>query len=281
MRGKEKLQWVFFTDLDGTLLDHATYKWTRARRALTTLRRRGIPLVIVTSKPRPELFPLLRALGRREPFVVENGGAIYLPAAYFPFRVEATESAGKGWRRLVLGVPRNRLVRALDRASRRAHVRVRGFSEMSGSEVAKLTGMRLTSARQAMRREFDEPFVIQDQDQRSVIRLGQAIRREGLRMTRGSRFFHILGANDKGAAVRRLKSWFRRLKGFEVRAVGLGDSPNDVALLRAVDLPILVARPDGRYDTETLAAVPKVRRAGGIGPGGWDRAVRRVLREGK
>ena len=152
---------------------------------------------------------------------------------------------------------------------------------MSGSEVAKLTGMRLTSARQAMRREFDEPFVIQDQDQRSVIRLGQAIRREGLRMTRGSRFFHILGANDKGAAVRRLKSWFRRLKGFEVRAVGLGDSPNDVALLRAVDLPILVARPDGRYDTETLAAVPKVRRAGGIGPGGWDRAVRRVLREGK
>ena len=56
MRGKEKLQWVFFTDLDGTLLDHATYKWTRARRALTTLRRRGIPLVIVTSKTRAEVL---------------------------------------------------------------------------------------------------------------------------------------------------------------------------------------------------------------------------------
>ena len=73
--------WVFFTDLDGTLLEHTSYRWDAARRALALVKRRGYPLVIVTSKTRAEVLPVLRGLGRREPFVVENGGAIYFPAA--------------------------------------------------------------------------------------------------------------------------------------------------------------------------------------------------------
>jgi mannosyl-3-phosphoglycerate phosphatase len=82
-----------------------------------------------------------------------------------------------------------------------------------------------------------------------------------------------MGANDKGVAVRRLTEWFERLGGSPVRAVGLGDSPNDIPMLRAVSVPVLVARPGGRYDAETSAAVPRARRAGGIGPHGWNRAV--------
>jgi mannosyl-3-phosphoglycerate phosphatase len=61
--------------------------------------------------------------------------------------------------------------------------------------------------------------------------------------------------------------------------VGLGDSPNDIALLRGVDVPILVARPGGRYDLETRAAVTRARRAGGVGSVGWNRAVLKLLGE--
>ncbi len=273
--------WVFFTDLDGTLLDHSTYRWSAARRALDGIRRCGSPLVIVTSKSRAEVLPLLRDLRRREPFVVENGGAIYFPVGYFQFHLKGTEGAGRGWQRVILGEPRRRLVAALARAARRTGVRVRGFAQMSPHQVAEATGLRLPEARRALQREFDEPFVIQGGGARAWARLRGEIRRQGLQATRGSRFFHILGTNDKGAAVRRLSGWFRRAAGAGVRTVGLGDSPNDVALLRAVDLPILVARPGGRYDAETLAAVPRVRRAGGIGPEGWDRAVRDLLRQTK
>ena len=60
--------------------------------------------------------------------------------------------------------------------------------------------------------------------------------------------------------------------------VALGDSPNDIPMLREVDVPILVAHPGGRYDTETLASVPRAQRAGGIGPEGWNRAVLGLLR---
>ena len=52
---------VFFTDLDGTLLDPRTYAWTAARPALRALARRQQPLVIVTSKTRAEVLPPLQA----------------------------------------------------------------------------------------------------------------------------------------------------------------------------------------------------------------------------
>jgi mannosyl-3-phosphoglycerate phosphatase len=268
---------VFFTDLDGTLLDHQTYAWTAARTALAALARKGLPLVIVTSKTRAEVVPLLRELGRREPFVVDNGGAIYLPLRYFPFRIEGAEPVRRGWQRVALGTSYQRLVAALATAARRARVRVRGFAQMTAREVAERAGLAPVAARRAHQREFDEPFVILEGGGQAWPRLQREIRKLGLRATRGSRFFHILSANDKGAAVRRLRAWFERLYGSPVRAVGLGDSPNDIPMLRAVTVPVLVARPGGRYDRETLSSVPHAKRAGGIGPEGWNRAVLRVL----
>ncbi len=270
--------WIIFTDLDGTLLDHATYSWNAAGEALDFLRRQQIPLVIVTSKTRAEVMPILRDLRRREPFVAENGGAIYLPAAYFPFKIEKARRTEGDWRRVSLGTQRRALLRALARAARRAGVRVRGFAKMTAREVGTLTGLNLHAARRAMQREYDEPFQILDPAPQAWPRLLREIRREGLNATRGSRFFHILGRNDKGAAVRRLLGWYRRARGGRVRAVGLGDSPNDIPLLRAVHIAFLVARPGARYDAETRSALPRARLAGGIGPAGWDRAVRTLLR---
>jgi mannosyl-3-phosphoglycerate phosphatase len=262
-----------FTDLDGTLLGHEDYDWKPAARALALLRRRQIPLVLVTSKTRAEVMPLLARLRRREPFVVENGGAVYFPEGYFRFRIRGEKRARQGWCRVAFGTSRRRLLAALRRASRRAGVKVRSFAEMTAREVASLTGLRVREARLAMQREYDEPFVLSGAGRGDWPRLRRAIRDEGVRATRGSRFFHVLGRNDKGVAVRTLKRWFERHRQDRVRTIGLGDSPNDIPLLGAVDVPVLVARPGGRYDRETLSAVPRARRAGGVGPAGWNRAV--------
>jgi mannosyl-3-phosphoglycerate phosphatase len=270
-RSRQKL--VIFTDLDGTLLDDQTYRWTAARPALQALARAQYPLVVVTSKTRAEVDPILLALGRREPFVVENGGAIYIPAGYFPFTPECTIAAGAGWRKVILGAPRTRLVKQLAIAARRAKVQIRGFSQMPAPEVAERTGLPLEHARRALRRQYDEPFVILNETARAWPRLKREIERQGFSTTRGSRFFHISGRGDKGVAVARLVGWLRRAHGTNCRTVGLGDCPNDIPLLSSVDQPILVARPGNRYDEETLAAVPRVQRVVGVGPAGWNRAV--------
>ncbi|HEV2495847.1 MAG TPA: HAD-IIB family hydrolase [Terriglobia bacterium] len=265
-----------FTDLDGTLLDRETYRWTAARPALDILRRRCIPLVIVTSKAAAEVWPLVRALARREPLVVENGGAIIFPTRYFPFTIAGARPLRRGWHEVILGAPRRRLITALARAARRAQVCVRGFNDMSAREVAELTSLSLEESRRALERQCDEPFLVLDRKPAAAWRrLRREIRRLGFTATRGTRLFHIT-ASDKGAGVRRVVQWFRRA-GVVSATVGLGDSPNDIPLLRTVDLAIVVAGAGGRYDAETLAAVPKARRAGGAGPVGWNRSILELL----
>ena len=273
-KGQKNL--IIFTDLDGTLLDDRNYRWTAARPALRALARARCPLVIVTSKTRAEVEPILLAFGRREPFAVENGGAVYIPAGYLPFIPEGAIRERGGWYKVILGTPRPRLVKMLGASARRAEIQIRGFSEMNSREVAERTGLALDDARRALRRQYDEPFVILNETARVWSRLRKEIARKGLGTTRGSRFFHITGKTDKGVAVARLAGWFHRAFGPSSRTAGLGDSPSDIPLLKAVDQPILVARPGNRYDAETLAAVPRVQRAGGVGPAGWNRAVLRL-----
>ncbi|RPJ04094.1 MAG: hypothetical protein EHM36_11275, partial [Deltaproteobacteria bacterium] len=46
---------ILFSDLDGTLLDRATYSFEGAEPALRSLKRSRIPLVLASSKTRPEV----------------------------------------------------------------------------------------------------------------------------------------------------------------------------------------------------------------------------------
>lgn len=162
---------VVFTDLDGTLLDHANYQWSAAQPALEELARRGVPLVMVSSKSRIEILSLLRNFGRRDPFVVENGGAIYVPVRYFPFAIEEAELSTGGWWRISLGTPYRKLVEELEAAARAVEVRVLGFSQMSPSELADFAEFGIADARRALQREFDEAFLIVSGDQRAWPRL--------------------------------------------------------------------------------------------------------------
>ena len=77
---------IIITDLDGTLLHHRTYSFEEAKPALDLVRRQGIPLVICSSKTRAEIEVYRKRLDNNHPFISENGGGIYIPAGYFPFR---------------------------------------------------------------------------------------------------------------------------------------------------------------------------------------------------
>src|SRR5512143_2726927 len=76
---------VIFTDLDGTLLHPKTYSFTEALPALELIRERGIHLVLCSSKTRAEIEVYRKRLHNEAPFIVENGGAIFVPVGYFIF----------------------------------------------------------------------------------------------------------------------------------------------------------------------------------------------------
>ena len=267
---------VVFTDLDGCLLEEDTGAYEAAAPALQALRRAEVPLVLCTSKTRAEVEPLHRRLGLEDPYVVENGGAIAIPASAHAWKGPLLPRGG-GPLMVPLGAPRARLVEALAEIAGELGVSVRGFADLTVEEVGELTGLTLEAARLAAAREFDEPFLLEGGASTTAAEsaLAAAADRRGLRVTWGGRFHHLTGPADKGRAVRQLLS----LHGGPVSSVALGDSANDLTMLEAVDRPVLVPRPDGNVAEVLTRAFPSAERAPWPGPRGWNEAVLAVLRD--
>jgi mannosyl-3-phosphoglycerate phosphatase len=101
---------------------------------------------------------------------------------------------------------------------------------------------------------------------------------KGLNLITGGRLFHLTGQNDKGKAVKILINLYQQAFKTTCKAIGLGDSMNDLSLLEACDLPILVKKPDGSYDKDVVAQI-KPTLADGIGPEGWNKAILEVIGE--
>ena len=267
----------FFTDLDGTLLDESTYSFDAAKPALALIRSLGICLVICTSKTRAEVLPLQRKLGIESPFIVENGGAIHLPSRIFA-KTLLHHDDDHEWIQVELGTPYERMVEFLAGARKQLDLEIVGFSDLSVSEIAARCGLPLEQARRAKEREYDEPFFILRSAADSIQAFESAAAEEGLAITRGGRCCHLAGGCDKGRAVNMLARIMRFCFG-DVFTMGIGDSPNDLSMLEAVDLPILVQRPGGRYHPVLVNALEKAIRAPGIGPIGWNEAVVTLLKE--
>lgn len=266
---------LFFTDLDGTLLDEDTYDVAPARPGLDALRVHRIALVLCSSKTRAEMEPLADELDLETPLIVENGGALVLPVGALPGLPPGARREG---RRVVvpLGRPRSDLLAALPDVAASAGVAVRPFAAMSAEEIGGLTGLSPEAAARAAEREWDEPFVVETEAGPDTdARLEAGARRHGMTVSRGGRFHHLTGATDKGDAARTLL----RLLPLEPHGgtVALGNAANDLPLLKAVDRPIVMPRRRGGIDTTLAAALPGAERARAAGPGGWAAAVLDVL----
>ena len=70
---------IIFTDLDGTLLDHISYDWSKAKPALKICQSLHIPVIMVSSKTRAELDILRKEMAISFPLISENGGGIFFP----------------------------------------------------------------------------------------------------------------------------------------------------------------------------------------------------------
>jgi mannosyl-3-phosphoglycerate phosphatase len=257
---------IIFTDLDGTLLDKDTYSFDEAKPALKLVKQKRIPIILTTSKTRAEVEVYNKKLGISHPFICENGGGIFIPKDYFKVGFEYT-SEEDGYCVIRLGEPYKRLREVLNQV-KKAGINVKGFGDMSIDEICRITNLPREEAVLAKQREFTEPFMLEkEEDEKKVFNI---IERNGLRHTKGGRFYHITGNNDKGKAVRILTGLYRK-EYADVVTYGIGDAENDFAMLDNVDNAFLVQRKDGNYTSE------KYGKAKGIGPEGWNSLVLSLL----
>jgi mannosyl-3-phosphoglycerate phosphatase len=261
---------IIITDLDGTLLDKETYSLSAVRPLLNLLREKEIPVIFCTSKTRAEVEFYREKLGNEHPFIVENGGALFIPTNYFPFPLRATTLLN-GYALFEFGTPYPQLLKSLKVSAQQSNCPVTGFNDLTAEEVSSQINLPIELAELAKIREYDEPFLIHDVNKTG--RLLKNIEDMGLHWTRGGRFYHIHGNNNKGMATKILRLLYREIDS-QITTIALGDSLNDQSLLEIADFPIVV---QSGADSELLAAVLHAPLTQDPGPQGWNQAIRELL----
>ncbi len=271
---------IIFSDLDGTLLDHHSYEFREALTALKELKRQNIPLILTSSKTSAEIQSIRLQLQNDHPYIVENGGAVYIPEGYFSIKFEFHKQK-YSYLVVELGTTYPILREALNEIKLKTGLSIQGFGDLSPEELASISGLSLAEANLALQREYNEPFEINEPfNEIKLHQLSKLISEIGLNLTKGGRFFHLTGNNDKGAAVKNLISLFKNEFKNTVKVIGIGDSMNDLAMLKAVDSAILVQKPDGKYDTDVLSKI-EPELAKGVGPIGWNISILNILESNK
>ena len=265
--------YIVFTDLDGTLLDHDTYGWDEALPALDRCKKLFIPIVLASSKTRAEMVQLSHKMSISAPFISENGGGVFFPCDTIKDPPPDASLDGDQWK-WSLGLPYAHLIRGLNEIRDELGWDIKGFSDMSIDDISGLTGLDKGGARLAAMREFDEPFIVFDQDPVDRERLKKAAAQRGLTITEGGRFFHLNGKNDKGQAMQKLMSLYKQFHG-KIVSVAIGDSPNDFSMLECADYPVLVR--SQRNFKGLKKRIPRLMVTSEMGPKGWNSALLDIL----
>lgn len=261
---------VVFTDLDGTLLNHDDYDWSAAKPALAVLKQRKVPLVLVSSKTDVEMLELRRALGNTDPLVCENGSLLLIPENLLEALGLSADSRliSDGYHYEYRGLSREQILTLLNEL--KTDYRFTGFAWMTDEDIAQHTGLTLEAARLASQRKASEPIVWRDTPE-ALAALTEQLARHNLRVVKGGRFYHVMGQCDKGDAVRYLQKRYEHHFGAAPFSIALGDSPNDLDMLKAVDAPAIIPHSDGSHLEDP--ALKRAFIAPKEGAAGWNTAV--------
>jgi mannosyl-3-phosphoglycerate phosphatase len=262
---------VLFTDLDGTLLDLFDYSYDTALPALEALKKRKIPIIFCTAKTLAGNEYYQGIFGLEDPFIVGNGGAIFIPKHYFSFAFACKDR--NDYCVIELGASYEELRTALTAIREETGFKITGFGDMTAEEVANDANLSVVEAERAKQKEYNESFIFDEPEDKEPI-LFEKIEEKGFTVTHGGRYYNIHGKNaDKGIAVTRLTELFEREYG-DVETIGVGDSRNDISMLKAVDQPAVVKNKEGSWLELSL---PNLYKAQGEGPAGWAEVVERFI----
>lgn len=259
MKNNKIEEYLIFTDLDGTLLDHDTYSFSLANEMLLLIKEKNIPLIIVTSKTKDEVIELQKKLDIHYPFIVENGAGIFIP------------KDDNSYELLALGKLYDETLTAFTRYQQ--NIKMRGFSQMSDEEVAELTGLSIQKATLARKRVFSEPFILEDES--SLEKLKEKANYDGFDIVKGGRFYHLITKDlDKANALFEMKKYYDKLNNKDYKTIALGDGENDLTMLNAATQAVLVKKFDGSFIKCDIKDVIKTEF---VGPKGWNDSLKRYF----
>ena len=250
---KLQMPLLVFTDLDGTLLSHATYQSDAASPALKRLENIGAGVVMASSKTASEIYVLREDLRLQQwPAIVENGAGLLKP--YAKGAMDYSFYA--------------QLRAKLNKISADLRVLFRGFGDMDVTQVADRTGLSLSAAALAKERAFSEPGIWLGAPEEKAAFL-EALKAQGIFARQGGRFLTLSFGTTKADQITQIT------KDFAPRhTIALGDAPNDIEMLEAADFGVIIANPHCAPLPELSGEKSgRIIRTTQSGPVAWNAAI--------
>lgn len=223
-----------------------------------------------------EQVKLRNEVDLEDPFVVENGGAVFSPLGYFEdlskFESNYNVKTVDNFKVIELGLPSAEIKFALRSIRDNYNLKFKGISDLSLDRISTLTAMPSEAVSRMIQREYGETIL--ELDKNDLQYFVTIVEDHGLKVIFGGRFFDITGGNDKGMAVKILIDLYKSKFKNDVVFFGIGDSKNDESMLKNVDYPMLVQHPN---KTWTQVKVHGLNRLEGVGPEGWILGFNEIL----
>ena len=261
---------IVFTDLDGTLIDFETYSAEITTPRVRALLAAGIPVVFCSSKTRGEQRALMQKMGIDTLGIVENGSGIYVPQNSDLFADQNDLPLPDGGRLIQLGTPTAVIQEKIKTVSASLEIDLKPYASLSNQALAAVTGLTLDAAGRARQRDFSETLTAKLEPTQWA-EVQNAFACHDLQCLCGGRFYTVSAANShKGTALIKTVEAFAAQRSAPVLSVAIGDSSNDVDMLKAADLPYFVQQPSGAWHEIDF---PGVHRIPAVGPAGWLEAI--------
>ena len=232
------MNFVLVTDLDGTLLGHRDFDFGLIKPEIIKLLDSGYHLVLASSKTKAEIEYFCAELGRRVPFIFENGAGVQnfslVSGCEAPLDIHLNPNAIRTDDLLTLW---DRHI-SLDLKSRCHFVK-----DMDRSAQQACLGLGATALKRAMKRSFSLPFTFSG-PMSDVQKLKYLTAKAGLSVQQGGRVYNLSGCHDKADYLPKIRKWATKANATPVLIV-LGDSMNDIKMLRQADVSCVLPKEDG------------------------------------
>lgn len=258
---------IIFTDLDGTFLNHDDYSYQDSLQALNNIFQQDIPLIFTTSKTKIEIEKLQEKLEIKEPFIIENGAAIFIPKKYKNLDFSFLEEYDDKYYIYPLGLAYDEILNFYNTCKKEFDIL--GFSDMNNWELMKYTQLNNEQIKLSKQRNFTEPFILNDKSK--LKELEELAIKSHIKIIEGGRFYHLIGINqDKGKAVKKAIEILEKAYNQKVKSIALGDGPNDIDMLKNVDIPIIIKNYKNEYVKTDIVNIQKSKYKGSAG---WNEMV--------
>jgi mannosyl-3-phosphoglycerate phosphatase family protein len=267
-------QWLVFTDLDGSLLDHDTYSYEEAESTLSKLEKDRTPVIFTTSKTRVEVISLRKEMQNQHPFIVENGAAVLIPNNYFSKMPKGCQEH-EGYWVYSFSQTRKHWLELLDKIKADYAEHFDHFANMSIKEISAATGLSADQAQLANTREYSEPIQWQGNDALKQTFV-EELESLGGTVLQGGRFLNLSGAHCKGKALLWLaEQYLNDSIPSDLKTLALGDSQNDISMLEKADYGCLIRSPS--HSPPELRRKTNYLISDHFGPKGWAQGVNKII----